>query len=131
MTVDFGRDLWCLDDLDPGRTVTGALLVAQAAYRRITTPRGAVIDAPNYGFDVRALLGKGLTPAQLAAIPGQVRGEILKDERVDSCSITATYTGGPNGTLTLSIDGETAAGPFNLVLAVTEVNVEILQIGAR
>lgn len=125
MTTDYGRDTSCTDDLRPGRIATGATLVAEACYRRLTTPRGRLIDDPHYGLDVRALLQRGMTPAVIASIPGQVRAELLKDPRVRSMSVRVSR---PSDTeLVIDLDGATAAGPFRLVLSVGALTVELLR----
>lgn len=134
MTTDFGRDWSCVTDLDPnGRTVGGTLLVAQDIARRITTPRGMVIDAPDYGIDVHDYLGDDLTAASIPRIKGEVTAEINKDPRVLSVIVTPTLSivsgtdATPRQLLTLDIRGTCAAGPFVLVLSVDEVSVELLR----
>lgn len=127
----YGRDLYSLEDVDPDRVVSDVELVAQDAYWRLKTPRGAGIlskDAPNYGIDLLDWLGAEMTQAQLAAIPAIVRAELAKDERLLEVTVQASYEGGPNGVLTLTIDGDTAAGPFTLVVAVDELTVELLKL---
>ncbi|WP_438041453.1 hypothetical protein [Sorangium sp. So ce128] len=118
-TVDgFGADLDCADDLrDDLRMAGPTLALAQAAYRRLTTPRGGVIDAPDYGFDLRSLLSRGMTPAELAAVPGLVRGELTKDERFEDVETRARML--DSATLELVIRCHTAAGPFELTMNVT------------
>src|SRR5262249_13556353 len=91
MTTDFATDLDCSDDLNPlGTTVSGPLCLAQAIQRRLSTPRGMVIDAPNYGRDLREYLSRGMTAAELEAIPGDVRAEVLKDERIEEVDAGVT-----------------------------------------
>ncbi|WP_437279354.1 hypothetical protein WME90_02000 [Sorangium sp. So ce375] len=118
-TVDgFGADLDCADDLrDDLRMAGPTLALAQAAYRRLTTPRGGVIDAPDYGFDLRSLLSRGMTPAELAAVPGLVRGELTKDERFEDVETRARKL--DSATLELVIRCRTSVGPFELTMNVT------------
>lgn len=125
--TDFGLDLDCADDLSADmRTVSGVAGVAQAIYRRLTTPRGMVLDALDYGYDVRSLLHKGQTPIQKAAIPGLIRSEILKDDRIASVEVeVTTFT---NDTIGLAIRCETAEGPFELVLDISAAIAKLVEV---
>ncbi|MGK4001098.1 baseplate J/gp47 family protein [Sorangium sp. So ce1036] len=79
----FGVDFDCADDLtELLELASGPKALAQAVYRRLTTPRAALLDAPDYGYDLRELLCRGMTSADLAAIPGIIRSEVTKDERI-------------------------------------------------
>lgn len=126
-TTGFGIDLDCSDDLREDMALaTGARMLAQAIYRRLTTPRGAVLDAPDYGLDVRAFLSRGMTAAELAAIPGQIRSEVTKDERIEDADVHARMTA-PD-TLELTIRCSTAAGPFELVISVTAAAAILVEV---
>lgn len=127
MTTDFGTDLDCADDLREMMTLTSGLrLVAQAVYRRLSTPRGMVIDAPGYGYDLRALLHKGQTPTARTAIPGLVRAEVLKDERIDNAEVQVVALA--HDALQLAIICHTAAGSFRLTLDVTAAAVVLTEV---
>jgi hypothetical protein len=110
--------------------VSGVRLVAEAIYRRITTPRGMLTggeDEANYGIDLADLIGSVSTPAAVAALPGQIQSEIMKDERVESVDVNVTSAStGPSVTWNITIDAETAVGPFSLVLSVNDVTAELL-----
>ena len=85
--VDYGTDLDCLDDIaENGGEVDGVMCLAQACVRRLITPRGGLIDDPNYGFDVRSIIDQASTKRGQAIIATGVDGEIEKDERVLSSS---------------------------------------------
>lgn len=118
MTIDLGTDLWCTDDLtETMKEVSGLLCVAQAVFRRLTTPRGALLDEPDYGLDVRRFLHRALTRAERESIPGQIRQEILKDPRIATVDVEIlTLTADE---FTLDIRCTTAAGPFELVTSVS------------
>lgn len=124
---DYGVDLSCVTDLDPVlRTVTGKTLLAQAIVRRLTTPRGMLIDDPNYGLDVREWLSMEMTPIVLARLRAAVRSELEKDERVSSVNVDTTFT---NGVLTMNLFiNANEDDPLSLVLAVTDVTVTILSV---
>lgn len=132
--INFGTDTWCLDSMRTGHLVTGPLLVAQAAYRRLITPRGMLQggqDEANYGFDILTQLGTAVTPNTVAALPGMIQSELLKDERIQTADVVVTAaTNGPAVTFNINIQAQTAAGPFTLVLSVNDVTVALLGITA-
>lgn len=125
-TGSLGYDLWCVQDLDPGLVeVGGTLVLLQALARRIITPRGRLVDDPNYGYDVSGFLNDDLSAADLASIGSGVDAEFLKDERVLRSSTTATLAA--TGVLTIASLITTSTTTFQLVLAVTSVGVSILK----
>lgn len=124
---DFGVDLDCTDDLDPMfGLVSGLRVVAQAVYRRLSTPRGMLIDAPDYGFDVRSLLHRGMTPEERAAIPGMIRAEVVKDERIQSAEVQLTDV--LPESFRLVVRCQTAEGPFRLTLHVSAAAVLLAEV---
>ena len=131
-TVYFGYDTSCTRSIRSGRFVAGIDLVAEAYYRRLTTTRGTLIggeEEQNYGLNLMGLVGKLSTPSNVAALPGKIENELMKDPRTQSvtASVVAT-TAGPAVTYTIEIAAQTDAGPFTLVLAVSAVSAEILGI---
>lgn len=113
-----GRDLHCVDDIDPSVVeVDDVAALGQAVLRRLTTPRGSVIDAPNYGRDLRELLSRGITEAGLDNALSAYREEVLKDERIESVTIRATKT--DVASLEVRILCVSALGPFALTVDVT------------
>lgn len=128
MATDYGIDISGTDDVDPTfALVSGNALLAQALYRRLTTPRGGMFYDPNYGFDVRLLLNMSLSDVGLAAIVGMIEGECEKEERVYTARCFLDRT---PGAATLNINVQTQLGPFALTLAVSEVTVELLRAEA-
>lgn len=125
----YGQDFWLggapLDFSPDMRVVTGRALLAQSIVCRLSTARGTVIDCPNDCLDLRDMVSDGLSQSQLNALGGQVRQEILKDQRVQDAAVTATYAA-PSSTLTVQIRVSSLYGPFALVLSVTAVTVTIL-----
>lgn len=132
MAVEFGRDITCTDSLRTGRFSTGLRLVAEACYRRLITPRGTLRggeDERNYGTDLTAYVGKGAPRKAAAALPGIIRSELLKDERVEAVDVDVlTVTEGPATTLPITVNVTTAAGPFELQLLASAVTVELLRV---
>lgn len=132
MTVDLGRDLSCTTSIKTGRYVTGARLVAEAAYRRLTTKRGTLRGGPeeaSYGMDLADLVGSVRTKADVAAIGGRIESELSKDERIASLSVDVLATfEGPAVSCVITVEAVTAAGPFTLKLSVDSVTIELLGI---
>lgn len=132
MATDYGRDVSCTTSLRTGRLVSGRVLLAEAAFRRLTTPRGSLIgnaDEANYGIDLLDLIGQPDTRSLLVALPGQIRTELLKDERFIDVTVTVTRESqGPVVTYNISITIETDDGPFALRLSASEVDVQLLGI---
>ncbi len=133
--VDFGRDTWCLDELKTGRWVTGPMLVAQAFYRRLRTPRGVLRGGEaeeNYGLNLPGLIGASNPKTLAATLPGKILAEGKKDERIDSVEVTlVSTTVGPATTFDITIVGQTALGPFTLVVRASAVTVALLGVTAE
>lgn len=132
MSTNYGRDISCTTGLRTGRFAVGARLVAEAAYRRLTTPRGMLRggeDEDNYGLDLLDLIGSASTKADAAALPGRITAELKKDERILTVDVVVTPTSnGVSTSFNIQIAAETVAGVFDLVLAVSDVTVELLGI---
>jgi hypothetical protein len=103
----------------------GRALLAQSLICRQTTPAGSVIDCPNDAFDVRDWISEGMTTDQLSKLSQAVTNELLKDQRVTSAIITATFNF-HTGQLILTEAIQSGYGPFSFVLAVSQVTVELL-----
>lgn len=126
---DLGSDVSCVEDLDGAfRSVSGRLALAQAIARRLFTRNGdlALIgDDPDYGSDLRELVGEDVDDRAAFEIAARAEKEALKDERVRTASATATLAG---TSLLLSLALSDADGPFRLTLAVTDVSVSVLKV---
>lgn len=123
----FGTDISCVDDLDPTfGLVAGNTTLAQAILRRLSTPRGGLLDDPDYGYDVRSLLADEGTLRSLTAARVAIANEVEKDERVFSCDVELEFLA-PAESLLIRLEVTTARGPFRLVLEASQVNVEILE----
>lgn len=127
MTTNYGTDLWCQDDFDPRMPdVTGRTVPIQRLVRRVFTPRGSTPDCPNDGIDIRDFLnvGSSLTATQ---IQGIIQGELLKDEACLTANIAVTFSGPANDrTMRVEVDGDLSDGPFEMVLGVSSLTVELL-----
>ncbi len=128
MAVDLGTsDISCIKDfVSDGRVVTGRLVVAEAIARRLWTPRGRLIDDPNYGLDVPGYINQDMSSQDVAALQVLIEQECRKDERVVSAAVVLALA--TNGIATLTIDLTTSAGPFKLTLAVGETTYSVLSV---
>ncbi|MCL2777714.1 MAG: DUF2634 domain-containing protein [Polyangiaceae bacterium] len=133
--IDFGRDTSCTTSLRTGRFVSGVRLVAEAAYRRLTTRRGLLRggeEEANYGIDLCDLIGSVKTKTDEASLPGRIKAELTKDERIDSVDVSVESTTVAGATsFEIAVYAKTGAGPFTLTLRVSAVTVELLRITAE
>lgn len=137
MSQGYGTDLWCADEVRTGQLVSGAELVAQALYRRLTTPRGTLIDGADgevYGTDVSDFVGQVGADAAVDAIPDVVLAEVLKDDRVDTATVDASITRDAAGQATLSVEIEgtlrDSDDTFALTLAISDVATVLVGVSA-
>jgi len=130
MAVDYGTDISTYRDGDLDRSFTlisGTRVLAEAIARRLETPRGALIGDPNYGTDIRGWLNKDFVDSEAALfrLKTAIEDEASKDERVIGAEATVLYDPAEKRLrITIAIEG--AAGPFDLVLAVSQVRLELL-----
>lgn len=113
----------------PATMVSGNRAIAEAIVRRLTTPRGRLIDDPNYGYDLTDLINDGTTPPQLAQAQKLASFEAKKDPRVIQCQVRIQLTG---GVLIVTATPTTATGPFTLVFSLSSLSattaVNLLQV---
>ena len=127
--TSFGRAVSCTDSLRCGRYVSGVRVVAEAAYRRLTTRRGELLDDPDYGLRLADYLGASTSDSEAALLPGLIRQQLLRDPRLRSVDVTVTETGTSSDlTWTIAVRGYTDEGPFDLVASVDDVTVALLGI---
>lgn len=94
--TDYGTDIDCkltdggIDIDESFRVVSGQDNVWSAIIRRLTTRRGALRRHPDYGYDLRQLLRKGLTASHLTAAQREASIELQKDERISRARVTLT-----------------------------------------
>jgi hypothetical protein len=132
--LGFGRDLSCVQDMTENFDETdpdSAEGIAEAVTRRLTCPRGGLLDDPNYGIDLKAYLNHGSTFGDLRTLETRCINEASKDERVGAAEITiASDALGSELTVSVSITPyDPALRPFQFVFAVTDAGVLIQTIG--
>lgn len=125
--LGYGRDLSCVTDctsdfLELEETDT-ARIVAQAVCRRFITPRGGLLDEPDYGCDLRAECNRGLTQTELRTLQSRMRSEAMKDERVESATVQlSAAAAGDVTTLSARVvitPRDAAVTPFAFVVSIT------------
>lgn len=133
--MSYGVEMWCADKLVSGRYSRGVLTVALALYRRLITPRGTLRggdDEAAYGLDITALVGAVGYETAIGTLPGRIQGELEKDERVASVSVSVTpeYDAGGVVSLTIEIDVRLKAEDqeFQLSVSVNDLNTDLIRI---
>lgn len=131
-----GIDIRVVSDIDPTfRLCYGAENLQCALLRRLSTEPGALAeigDDPDYGYDVRDELDNEATgQADLARVHAKVTAELMKDPRVQSVNtrVVSTVGAGGEASMQIPISGESSAGPFAFVAAVSDVSVDFLKQG--
>lgn len=126
---EFGSDLSCGEDVTADWAElpkNSNLLVVQSIYRRLNTERGSLPDDPDYGFDLCGKLNKGMTQKGLLSIAGQVKAEILKDDRIEAVDVAVDFN---NMMLTVQIKGMTRVGAFEMTMDVDSAKATLLTEG--
>lgn len=127
-----GLDTYCLDSLEPGRMATGVDLVAQRCYHRLITPRGRLRggeEEADFGMDLAGFIGSTEDSALKSMLPVRVQNELLKDPTVDSVKVIANRTeSGGRISWDLTVKVQSAVGPFDLILAVDDLTVELIEV---
>ncbi len=124
---DLGTDLSCVTDIDDaGTVVSGRTLLAQAVLRRWSTDRGTLIGYPNYGFDLTQYINADMGDRDIASLQSGASAEALKDERVLSCDVAASFD--RDGVLTVVGSLVDSDGPFELTAAISDVTITLLSV---
>jgi hypothetical protein len=101
--------------------VSGRACLAADLAHRLQTPRGTLFYDASFGYDVRRLLLLRLDTVALAVAAGDIRAELLRDERITAATVQITPPATQTGPLLIVCDLSTATGPFVLVLTVSAV----------
>lgn len=126
---DYGADLSCKDDLDPLlRVSTGVTLMGEVALRRVYTPLGGLLSAPNaLTLDIRELVGEAIRgDSDVLTIRARCQAALLDDERIFEVVVEGDFDF-LTKTLALTLAGVGSFGPFRLVLAVTALTLDVLE----
>lgn len=114
MASGYGSEIWCTDTLKTGRYARRAMVLAQALFRRVITPRGmlraesttasAADEARIYGIDLAGMVGQVAYVDLPEFVASTLRAEFLKDDRVLSADPTVSTEQGSDGMVAMTID---------------------------
>jgi len=106
-------------------------ILQQAIYLCLSTRRGSLWSAPDYGCSLRAYLLKGLTQAQLAQIPQEVASALeLDTERIARADVSVSASSSKTIVLKITVYAKGSAGvPYAFVASVTPDLVTVLLQG--
>lgn len=104
-------DISAFPDLDFA-TITGPRVVLEAVLRRLSTPRGGLFYAPDYGADIRDALLARLGPNSLYEWKAAIEQEALQDDRVDAADASLSYD---SSTESLTVKITLGLGPLGTV----------------
>ena len=129
-----GRDLFCVEDIEPdGAEVVGRLSAVQAVARRLITDQGTLLPAwpgdresDGYGFNLRNYLNGDIGPRELAEVASAVELQATAEETIASATATVTHV---HGALTVSLVLQDRRGPFSSVITVTDDALIPLVVG--
>lgn len=124
---ELGTDLSLVPDLT-FELVTGFDCLAEAIVRRLTTPSGALFYDPDYGLDVREWLNDAMTDEVLAELTQAITEQLEEDPRVTGVEVSVQRLAAR--TVLIGAALETLAGPFDLVMTVDDVKVDVLHASA-
>lgn len=132
--MSYGVDVWCTDSMVTGRLASGADVVIQGMYRRLITRRGTLRGGESeeaYGFNVAGYVGAVGVDLALVSLPGQVRAELMKDDRIFSLGITARAVTDDAGLTTIFLDilGQLVdeEEDFEFTVSIEDVTVQLLR----
>lgn len=123
--ADLGSDFAGFRDVNSHlSTHSGRPQLAHALMRRLLTRRGglaAIGGDPTYGYDLSELIGSS---PNLSDVEARVTEQMVADERVLDCIVTATYSA-QTSTLSIVIIVTDDDGPFELVATVGAIDVDL------
>ena len=124
--ADLGSDFACFDDLTPELAlVSGEDCLIQDLVWRLRTDRGGLFYDEAYGTNLMQFIHS--PGANADTIASAAVAECEKDDRVEAGSMEADAQVSPDGsTVTLSLTGKSAAGPFEFVVLASALDVKLL-----
>lgn len=130
--TDFGTDLRCATDLTPTMLEgSGLALMADVCCRRLGTPNGSLLSAPDERTtDLRLYIGstQDRSASKLNTIRSDATAALKADPRIFAVALKFTWD--PDASfMELDVDGVGALGPFQLTLKITAVTIEVLNAG--
>jgi hypothetical protein len=130
MATNYGRDIYCLDELRPGRSARGILPLVQRCYHRLITERGSLRGTPgaeSFGDPLVDMIGE--TRTSIPRLQSRIKAELRKEIQLQSVDVDVAETVlGPSVSYTVTIHGVAAEGEFTLVLGVDGVTTQLLGV---
>lgn len=126
--TDYGYDISGSTDITPGLhdIGDGAELMRQVSVRRLLTPLGGLLSAPDEDtIDLRSYVSGAVDISRLYQIRAAISTALLADERISDADIKLEFDR-ETEVLRVSIAGDGAEGPFELTLSVTDVSFEVI-----
>lgn len=130
--LGYGVDLACVEDLTPTMEEVDpytSRAIAEAQARRLITGRGQLAFEPNYGTDVRGMLNQGYTETELNTLNTDIHNELIKDDRIVDCEVTATFADRETLRIAVISTPQALAEAFAFTFYVTDATVLIEQLG--
>lgn len=116
-------------DLDPtGQEISGARVVAESVARGWETDPGSLPWAEDEGADLARYLNADLSDAEVLALSVELEADARRDERVAALDVSASFDA-RSGALSVSGDGITGDGPFQLVLSPDDLSIAAIKAG--
>ena len=116
-------------DLDPGMGETsGRTLFVQRCVRRVTTPRGSCVDAPNDCLDLRSFLRSGALTTSATQIQIAYQAEMAKEQGCLSAAVSVAYDVRASS-LTVTMALTSSYGPLSLTFALSPAGITVLLDG--
>ena len=126
--TDFGLDIAMAGlGLAYGRTAEELDLVHGWILRALSTQPGSVPGAEGEGMDLLDRLHADWDPVELSGLESEVRAVLMRDPRIEDVTVAVALPESQQGTLTVTVTGLTALGPFRLVLAPGESVLKVLE----
>lgn len=130
----YGSDLSCVsdftdnfDEVDPNSREG----LTEYVFRLLTADKDSIPDAPGRGYNLRKLLHKGMTRAEIRAQEGFVRGEVVQDDRFDGVrvemSIDVTKRDVPVRVRLFLTPADPKIKPFDFVFAIKDDGEAMLE----
>ena len=134
MSAGFGRSMWCVPGIGivTGRFAGGRTALAQSILRRLQTPRGALRggrDEERFGIDLPGYVGATDAALAVASLPGVIRAELLKDDRiagVDARVTAAQLDAAVSLVVEIDVAPADETGDFTLTAAVDAVSLTLI-----
>lgn len=102
--------------------------IAQAAVRRLVTPRGSMPGDPDYGKDLRQLLNSPILPAKLMQAQQESNVELVKDDRVRSAQVTIESNGQDSIWVRAILTRADTGATFSLTANISTVVAEVTSV---